>query len=67
MILKSDDLDKLGCKVPGCGCDQSVLFFHQVCHFGGPIEASYDKLDKTVTVACLVCHKQIVVVQVAEK
>jgi hypothetical protein len=56
------------CKDPNCDHhDDSVLYFHQACHLGGPIEASYDKLDHTVTISCLVCHKEIVKIQVAEE
>lgn len=67
MAQTREQLDKLGCSVPGCTCDDSELILRSRCHEEVPTWAWYDKRDGTLTVRCAKCESVVVVVQVAGK
>lgn len=57
----------MGCGVPDCGHDHSVLYLHAQCHITGGTRASYDKNTGILTIACIKCTKPVATIAVAER
>jgi hypothetical protein len=66
MELTRKALDTMGCGMPNCKHDHTVLYFHSRCHPGSGITAKYDKCSGLVTIMCRKCEKYVCKVKVAE-
>lgn len=61
----AEDLDKLGCQVPGCDHkgDRGETFLHSQCHFKAPTWTSYRA--GVLTITCSVCGRRVSAIAVA--
>lgn len=64
--LTAADLDKMGCGVPDCGHDHSILYLHSRCHLRAGSSVRYEKKSGLIIVDCKVCGKEVARVAVAE-
>jgi len=63
----AEDLDKLGCQVPGCdhSGERGETFLHSVCHFEAPTWTSYRA--GVLTISCSVCGRSVSAIAVARR
>ncbi|HEX5135583.1 MAG TPA: hypothetical protein VFY93_01295 [Planctomycetota bacterium] len=63
----ADDLDKLGCQVPGCdhSGERGETYLHSRCHFNAPTWTSYRA--GVLTVSCSVCGGVVSAIAVARR
>jgi hypothetical protein len=61
------ELDELGCSMPNCDHDHSVLYFNGRCHTGGAVEVAYHKEDGCIHVSCFTCKAYIGSIKVADE
>ena len=64
-MLSRAELDRMGCGVPNCTHDHSVLYLRPKCHPHGGVEVAYEKEDGVVVVRCLKCKQLVGALQVA--
>lgn len=67
MPMTREDLDRLGCAIPGCDCESSVVYFHCKDHPGAKIEVSYRAENGVVRVGCMICKRAIISLAIQEK
>jgi hypothetical protein len=58
-------LDSMGCGMPDCGHDHTVLYLHSRCHPASGVSAHYDKRTGTLTINCRSCKTFIAEIAVA--
>jgi hypothetical protein len=63
----AEDLDKLGCQVPGCdhSGERGETLIHSLCHFEAPTWTSYRA--GVLTITCSVCGRQVSAIAVARR
>jgi hypothetical protein len=63
----AEDLDRLGCKVPGCDHrgDKGETFLHARCHMTAPTWTSYRA--GVLTITCSVCGGHVTAIAVARR
>jgi hypothetical protein len=66
MALTRKKLDEMGCGMPNCDHDHTVLYFHSRCHLAAGTTAKYDKRTGLVTMMCRECEKFICEIKVAK-
>lgn len=58
-------LDPLGCAVPNCGHDHSVLYLCSKCHLETGLDVKYTKATGVLTIECTKCGELVTEIQVA--
>jgi hypothetical protein len=63
----AEDLDKIGCKVPGCdhSGDRGETYLHSRCHMDAPTWSSYRA--GVLTITCSVCGRVVSAIAVARR
>jgi hypothetical protein len=64
--LTQAELNSMGCGMPNCTHDHSVLFLHARCHLQAGTEAEYEKATGVLTIRCNRCKKLITRLKIAE-
>jgi hypothetical protein len=64
--LSQTELNSIGCGMPNCTHDHSVLFLHARCHVGAGTEAEYEKATGILTIRCIWCKKLVTRLKIAE-
>jgi hypothetical protein len=64
-MLSRYELDRMGCGVPNCTHDHSVLYLRAACHPHAGAEVAYEKERGAVIVRCLKCKQLVGALQVA--
>jgi hypothetical protein len=59
MALYATDVDRMKCRVKGCGCDQRTLYFRSRCHPKAPTWARYDVGSAVLVVECATCTRMV--------
>ena len=54
------DLNEMGCGVPGCGHDHSILYLIPGCHPTGGTSVRYEKRSERLVISCKKCGKEVV-------
>lgn len=67
MALSRKELDVMGCGVPDCTHDHSVLYMEGACHPEAGKVVNYDKRNGLMTIQCEICQQIVTQVKVAEK
>jgi hypothetical protein len=65
--LARDQLDKMGCGIPNCGHDHTVLHLQAVCHPNAGTAVKYDKRTGLLTIECKKCKTLMARVKVADE
>lgn len=66
MPLTREQLDSMGCSMPNCDHDHSVLYLEPACHPGSGTDVIYAKENGTLQIVCHVCEKPVAHIQVAK-
>lgn len=65
--LTQEQLKPMGCSVPNCGHDHTVLYLNQRCHPSAGTEAFYNKRTKILTIVCQKCKELVADIKVAAR
>lgn len=65
--LTQKQLEPMGCAIPNCGHDHTVLYLNQRCHPTANAQVFYNKRTKILTVVCAKCRELVADVKVAER
>lgn len=63
--LTQKQLNQMGCGVPSCKEDHSVLHLNSRCHTGASTEAAYEKATGILTIRCYICKEPVAKIVVA--
>jgi hypothetical protein len=66
LALSQAELDSMGCGMPNCTHDHSILFLHARCHMTAGTEAEYEKATGILTIRCIRCKKLVARLKIAE-
>lgn len=61
--FNKEALNELGCSVPNCGHDHSILYLIAQCHPKAGTRVKYHKNDELLIVQCSRCGKDVVRIQ----
>jgi len=56
-LYTREQLDGMGCSMPGCHEDHGPMHFHAACHPGGQTSVYYEQ--GILVVSCSVCEREI--------
>jgi hypothetical protein len=62
-VLTKKILNAMGCGMPNCNHDHSILYLHSSCHVDAGTHIRYEKKSERLYIECAKCGKGVTIIQ----